>query len=58
MQNFVGNTEIIKFDPLYVKKIIISSKVNKNVLQQSVCNKVSNIFYFFKNLQKLFFGGP
>jgi hypothetical protein len=33
MQNFVGNTEIIKFDPLYVKKIIISSKVNKNVLQ-------------------------
>ncbi len=59
MQNFVGNIEIIEFDPLYVKKnCIISSKVNKNVLQQSVCNKVSNIFYFKKNLQKLFFGGP
>jgi hypothetical protein len=34
MQNFVGNIEIIEFDPLYVKKnCIISSKVNKNVLQ-------------------------
>ncbi len=58
MQNFVGNTEIIEFDPLHVKKnCIISSKANKNVLQQSVCNKVSNIFYLKKKFAKAIFGG-